>query len=118
MTSSSQTYCTVPTVTRRAAVTILDIHGVTLEAFAKMLHPDGLPVIDNTGVKRAFDVHLEWSSDSTDQLNGSTTGIAQDPSPHTSEIYALREQLGLVLHRATAGCEFLVVDEIKRPLEN
>jgi uncharacterized protein (TIGR03435 family) len=95
-------------------VTVLDILGVRLSTFAKLLHPDGNPVIDRTGLTGAFDIHLEWGQDQPDPAGGA----AIDPAPPTSAIIATREQLGLELSPAKGTREVLVVDHLERPSGN
>jgi len=120
MTPAGQTFCALPNVTRRGPVTILDAHGITLGAFAKMLHPDGRPVIDQTGLNGAFDIHLEWGPDVPDQPDTTTaaTGVASDPSSSAPFVVALREQLGLQVNSGRGISEFLVVDHIGKASEN
>jgi uncharacterized protein (TIGR03435 family) len=120
MTPAGQTFCALPNVTRRGPVTILDAHGITLGAFAKMLHPDGRPVIDQTGLNGAFDIHLEWGPDVPYQPDTTTaaTGVASDPSSSAPFVVALREQLGLQVNSGRGISEFLVVDHIGKASEN
>ena len=49
MTFTGQTFCAVPTVTRKESLTIWDAHGITLAAFSKFQHFEGRGVIDETG---------------------------------------------------------------------
>jgi uncharacterized protein (TIGR03435 family) len=119
MTPAGQTFCALPAVSRRGPLTIIDAHGITLGAFAKMLHPDGRPVIDQTGLNGTFDIHLELGAEVPEQPATSTaTGVASDPSPHASDIVALREQLGLQLNSGKGISEFLIVDHIGKATEN
>lgn len=109
-------YCGWQKIVRTGSVTVVDIRGIRLSAFARLLHPDGMPVIDQTETQTAgpFDIHLEWGQDQPD----STAGAASDPSPHTSAIVATREQLGLDLHPAKGKREVLVIDRLERPTGN
>jgi uncharacterized protein (TIGR03435 family) len=109
-------WCFVPLLTRKGPVTIVDIRGITLDGFAKLLHPDGLPVFDRTGVSGAFDIHLEWGPDlaSGETSEGSTASAGS----HMSQIQATRQQLGLRLDRGKGSREFLVVDHLERPSGN
>lgn len=119
MKPTDRVLCALPAVTRRGPSTILDVHGITLGAFSKILHLDGRPVIDNTGLDGPFDIHLEWGSDPPDQSgNVAAAAVAKDPSPHAALIAAVREQLGLQLNSGRGSREFLVVDHIERPGEN
>lgn len=106
-------FCGVPKINRRGPLTVLDVHGITLRAFARSLRPDGRPVIDATGLKGRFDIHLEWGFDVVE-----TQAPASGPSPHASAADALREELGLRLVNGKAKSEFLVIDHIERPSSN
>jgi len=107
--------CAEARVSRKGSITVIDFRGVSLDAFAKDLHP-GRPVIDRTGLAGAFDIHLEMEADAPDS-SAPGSGAASDP-PHSSFIVALREQLGLRLDPAKGPSEFLVIDHIERPSEN
>jgi uncharacterized protein (TIGR03435 family) len=110
-------WCLTPAIVRKGPLLVFDVRGMTLDVFSKLLHPDGRPVIDRTGLTGAFDIHLEWEPDAP---NSSTpdAGAASDPSPHASAIMATREQLGLRLDPGKGPREFLVIDHIERPSEN
>lgn len=114
MKPGGQTWCALPVIVRKGPVTILDIHGISLSTFARLLHPDGSPVIDRTGITGVFDFHLEWGQEQPD----SAAGVATDPAPHTSAVVATREQLGLELRPARGTREVLVVDRLERPTGN
>jgi uncharacterized protein (TIGR03435 family) len=109
--------CAVPKVLRKGPVTVIDFRGVTLDVFAKDLHPDGRPVIDRTGLMGAFDIHLELETVAPDS-SGPAGGAASDPLPHASDVTAIREQLGLRLVPAKGLVEFLVIDHVEKPSEN
>lgn len=49
-------FCGVPKINRRGPLAVLEVHGITLRAFARSLRPDGRPVIDATGLKGRFDI--------------------------------------------------------------
>jgi bla regulator protein blaR1 len=68
------------------------------------------PVIDQTGLKGTFDVHMQWSDDL-----GPTDGEG-DASPSISS--ALRETLGLELKSGRGPAKVLVIDHIERPSGN
>ena len=114
---SDQVFCGVPTINRRGPLTILDVRGITLKAFARILHPDGRPVIDATGLDGKFDIRLEWGFDALQQP-AATAGAAGDPSPHASATDALREELGLRLVSGRGMRQFLVIDHIEKPRDN
>jgi bla regulator protein BlaR1 len=70
----------------------------------------GRPVIDHTGIKGSFDVHMQWSDDlASANSEGDTT-----PSIST----ALRETLGLELKSGRGPARVLVIDHIERPSGN
>ena len=117
MKPNGEQWCAVPKMSRRGTITVFDIHGVTLDAFAKLLHPDGRPVIDRTGLTGAYDIHLELE-ESPPNPSAPGGGAASDPSPHAADIAATREQLGLRLDPGKGPSEFLVIDHIEKPSEN
>jgi uncharacterized protein (TIGR03435 family) len=65
------------------------------------------PVLNKTGLRGRFNIHLEFLRDLTP---------SDDPAP--SIFTALQEQLGLKLEPAKGPGEFLVVDSVDRPSEN
>jgi len=109
--------CAEPRVSRKGPIMVIDFRGVSLDAFAKDLHPDGHPVIDRTGLAGAFDIHLELEN-AAPNSPGPGDGAASDPSPHASDVVAIREQLGLRLDPAKGPIEFLVIDHIEKPSQN
>jgi uncharacterized protein (TIGR03435 family) len=120
-TPDHPTLCVVPTIHRRDPLMIWEAHGITLGAFAKTLHLDGRPVIDNTGLNGAFDIRYEWGPDVPDQPDTATaaTGVASDPSRGAASfLVALREQLGLELKSGRGISEFLIIDHIGKAQEN
>lgn len=64
------------------------------------------PVLDETGLTGAFEITLDWASDS----GGDPVG----PSIFT----AVQEQLGLKLESRRSGVEILVIDHADKPSEN
>jgi len=66
------------------------------------------PVIDQTGIKGAFDVQLQWSDDLA----------AANPNTLPSIYTALRETLGLELKPGRTQTNMLVIDHIERPSPN
>jgi uncharacterized protein (TIGR03435 family) len=88
--------------------------GVTLEQFvhSPLLTgaAGGRPVVDQTGLKGAFDFTLKWMPD---QLAASAVG---DDAP--SFFTAIREQLGLALVPSKAPVEVIVIDHIEQPSAN
>jgi len=81
----------------------------------------GRPVIDQTGFKGTFDVHLKFAPDGNTQgLPGGALGAAPpDPDPSMPNIFgALQEQLGLKLTSSKGPVEVLVIDHVERPTAN
>lgn len=89
-----------------------------MEQFAKMLGPWlGRPVVDKSGLKGLFEIHLEYGTDETlpDALPAAlATNEPRGPSIFT----AVQEQLGLRLDSVRGPGEFLVIDRIERPTPN
>lgn len=110
-------WCNISTITRKGSRLIFDAHRMTLTVFSKLVHPNGLPIIDRTGLTQAYDIHLEWEPEGQ-APPAADIGIASDPSPNMSTIIAFREQLGLRLDRAQGSRELLIVDRLEKPSEN
>jgi uncharacterized protein (TIGR03435 family) len=109
--------CNIPRMSRNGPLTVFDMRGVSLDNFARLLHPDGRPVVDRTGVTGAFDIHLEWEPVAANSPDADS-GVASDPSPHASQIEAMRRQLGLRLDPGKGTRELLVIDHLEKPSEN
>jgi uncharacterized protein (TIGR03435 family) len=102
--------CTVPdsdncgswTASPKPNIT-MDARGETMSDFADDLSNYGSDrvVVDRTGTKDLFNIHLEFSTD---------TGL--------SLFTAVHQQLGLRLNSAKAPVEVLVADHIERPNSN
>ncbi len=104
--------CGVPKMSSNGPLRVLDLRGVTLDVYSRLLRPDGRPVIDRTGLTGAYDIHLEWepAAANSPDANG---GAASDPSPHAPEIEAMRKQLGLRLDSGKGTREVLVIDRVE-----
>ena len=83
-------------------------------------NPDGgflsslthMPVVDETGLKGAYNLHLKWQREEEEQ----SSGLHDQALP---TIYAaLPEQLGLKLDSGKGPVEVLVIDNIEQPSEN
>jgi uncharacterized protein (TIGR03435 family) len=109
--------CNAPRVTRNGPLTVFDMRGASLDVFARLLHPDGRPVIDRTGLTGAFDIHLEWESETANSPDADR-GAASDPSPHASQMEAMRRQLGLRLDPGKGTRELLIMDHVEKPSAN
>jgi uncharacterized protein (TIGR03435 family) len=66
----------------------------------------GRTVVDMTGLKEAFDIHLEFAPENAPD--------STSPSIFT----AIQEQLGLKLDSGKGPVEVLVIDQVERPSEN
>jgi uncharacterized protein (TIGR03435 family) len=90
--------------------------AVTLDQFvhSPLLKPGGRQVVDQTGLKGAYDFTLKSGSD---QLVAA--GIGQESEANAPSLFtAIQEQLGLRLIPSKAPLEVIVVDHIEKPSEN
>jgi uncharacterized protein (TIGR03435 family) len=75
----------------------------------------GRPVVDETALKGAYDIHLVWAPDPV-------PGRAADPNANfenRADIFtALQEQLGLKLQAGNQPEDVLVIDSVSRPDDN
>lgn len=83
----------------------------------------GRPVVDLTGIKRVFDIKLNWTPDPASPKNAaenieSPTVDAKSDSSGQSIFSALQEQLGLRLEARKVPAEIVVIDHVERPSEN
>ena len=70
-----------------------------------------VPVVDATGLRGAYEVHLTWTPDRVVQT--------AEPSEYPELFTAIQEQLGLVLRSQKSPIDVLVVDRAeKTPIEN
>lgn len=109
-------WCLDPKMTKKGTLLIFDVHGMTLDVFARNLHPDGpqgRPVINRTGLTQPFDIHMEWEEDPDPQSPDG--GVPRDSG---SAGEALRSQLGLRLDPGRGTRDFLVIDHVERPSSN
>jgi len=91
--------------------------GVTLEQFVVsplLTGPAGRPVVDQTGLKGAFDFTLQWTPEPSAASSAGREVAADAPAFFT----AIREQLGLRLVPAKAPVEVIVIDHIEPPSAN
>ena len=99
---------------RRATINAI---GTTLDDFASfILRGLDRPVVNRTGLKGRFDIHLEFAPDEAidvRQAPGAAGGLS-GPSIFT----AVQEQLGLKLEPARGPREYLVIDRVERPSDN
>ena len=106
--------CAFSTRARTETIDAIEVFGVTIEVFAKLLHPGGRPVVNQTGLTGAYDIHLDQAPDPPSSPSDSG---ASDPSG-LSFIAQLRSELGLQLTPGKGPREFLVIDRIARPSSN
>jgi uncharacterized protein (TIGR03435 family) len=105
--------------------------NTTMDQFAGQLHriaPDYFfyPVVDDTGIKGAWDFTLYWSSARLTQNGGPGTQAAPegapaalDPNGAISLFDAIRKQLGLKIEKQKHTEPVLVIDQIsEKPTEN
>jgi uncharacterized protein (TIGR03435 family) len=70
----------------------------------------GLPVVDETGLKGAYEIQFEATPE---------WRIGNNPQPEDLSLFdAVQDQLGLKLERRKVAVEILVVDHIEKPSEN
>jgi uncharacterized protein (TIGR03435 family) len=101
-------FCDFPHLGRQGQNRTLDGKSLRMDDVAQTLARVELhrPVIDRTDLTGTFDIHLEWTPESTAAPDG------------LSIFTALREQLGLRLDSARAPTEILVIDRVEKPSEN
>ena len=92
-----------------------------LELVSVLSRTVGRSVIDRTGLKGVYDIHLRWTPDIVRQQASATptstvriNGVEFDPNG-PSIFTALQEQLGLKLESERGTVEALVIDHIERP---
>jgi uncharacterized protein (TIGR03435 family) len=108
--------CGVPArPSTRGSRSVFDMKGITFSNFARMLRPDGLFVVDQTGLGGLYDIHFEFDPPNDPP---SDAGTAARPSPHAAENEAMQTQLGIRLNRGKGPREYLVIDHVERPTGN
>lgn len=97
------------------AVTMSELAGRLLFAYTDQ------PVVDKTGLKGRFNVHLEWEDPALElarKMRGVEAAEASAGSTRPSLLEALQEQLGLSLVNDTGPQEVVIIDHIERPSRN
>jgi uncharacterized protein (TIGR03435 family) len=111
-----------PGLLRAGTGLTMEAISVSMPVFAKQLSLIlGKEVIDKTGFKRSFSLHLEFAID--DALAGlpnpagpDASGQPKDDRPSIRT--ALAEQLGLKLESSKGPVDVLVIDRVERPTGN
>ena len=89
--------------------------GISMPLFAQNLSgPAGRIVVDKTGLSGAYDIVVEYTSDSAAAPGPPPPADTNNPGIFT----ALEEQLGLKLQAERGPIEVLVIDRVERPTEN
>jgi len=103
-----------------------DLYGWTMAEFvSRFLTPYARrPVVDNTGLKGRFDLHLEFDPrppQGSALLNGQAMPQEDSSTESSSEFSiftAVRKQLGLKLTPGKSPLDAIVIDRVERPSEN
>jgi uncharacterized protein (TIGR03435 family) len=120
-------YCGMGRIRNRGPLMVADWYGVSMEELAgRMLSGTvNLPVVDQTGLKQRFDVHIEYVPErhisGPVTLNGVLTDsvvAASDPTAGPSIFSALEKQLGLKLTPGKTALDVITVDHAERPTAN
>ena len=109
-------WCVITPPTNNGTHWVWDVKGMSMDVFTTLIKVGGVPVIDRTGLKGMFDIHLEWDFIRPDEVPPDV-GVASDP-PDTSIVSAIRKQLGLEVRRGKGPREFIVIDHLERPSSN
>jgi uncharacterized protein (TIGR03435 family) len=96
----------------------MDGGDVPISEFIRLLSLQlHLPVIDKTGLKGTFDIHLTYAG--TRPLSTSLTPGDATPADSGPTIFdAIQEQLGLKLESSKGPTAVLVIDSAQKPSEN
>ena len=113
---SPSNYCGGRATTKAGAKKIVDGYGMSLAEFTDRIFRETLdrPVIDKTGLKGLFDIHLEYVADA--MVSDGSTSPVNAPGP--AILTAVQEQLGLKLSPDKGPVEVIVIDSVERPSEN
>jgi uncharacterized protein (TIGR03435 family) len=96
---------------------LIDAKAISMIRFAEVLSRQmDLPVVNQTGLEGAFDLKLEWDSESEKKvkLPADIPSVESGPSLFT----AIQQQLGLRLSTLKTPVEVLVIDHAEKPSEN
>lgn len=80
----------------------------------------GHPVLDRTGIKRVFDITLDWAPEApgTQGASGAGENSADAPDNRPTLFTAVKDQLGLRLQAGKSPIEVIEVDHAEEPSEN
>ena len=96
--------------------------GTTMELLANeaaLTRVVGRPIIDKTGLSGQFDIHLEFTPDTSAPVVSGEAAAPSMPATRVGpSISEALQQLGLRLEPGKGSVEILVIDHLERPSEN
>jgi uncharacterized protein (TIGR03435 family) len=114
--------CGFPTMRGDGNTITVEAKGATIAQFAgRAMSQMDRPVVDKTGLTGRYDIHLEYSRESSVRmlLNGADAAGTLPPDAGGESIFsAAQSQLGLRLASDKAPIDVIVVDSVERPSEN
>lgn len=119
-------FCGNQSLLRNGSLLSLSSQGATMEILAggTLSRIVDRPIIDKTGLKGQFDLHLEFAPDSSLPMFGGRRGPGEGTAPIAPpaaagpSIFEALLQVGLRLESGKASREVLVIDRVERPSEN
>jgi uncharacterized protein (TIGR03435 family) len=108
--------CRVRSSMNQGVLTV-DTEGTTLDEFARFtLGVMDRPVIDRTGIRGRFNLHLEYTPDQASSAGRPVApAIAEQSGP---SIFRAVQRLGLKLEPGKGPGDYLVIDRAEKPSEN
>ena len=114
--------CGFPMMRGDGRTITVEAKGATVAEFAgRAMAQMDRQVIDKTGLTARYDIHLEYSRESSVRmlLNGADAAGAAPPDSGGESIFsAVQSQLGLRLASDKAPIDVIVVDSVERPSAN
>jgi uncharacterized protein (TIGR03435 family) len=95
--------------------------GALADALSRQTELGGRGVLDQTGLKGAYDFTLQWTPENPGPAVNAAQGPSSEPQPDPngpSLFTALEEQLGLRLESQTGPVDVLVIDHVEEPSPN